>query len=103
MLIPRTRDEALTAVETEIRAEKAASLGRVSKQLEAFLADAAAVRLQLETTAGEARAPLLKQHAQARAGAEKYLWYLIVQREALGLFRHDEVEERYPVPPALKE
>ena len=34
-----------------------------------------------------------------RARALKYRWYLEVQREALGIRRHEALDEFYKVPP----
>ena len=69
------------AIEHELKAERAASLGRAGAALERALA---AWR--------EAPSPDTVREAQKR------LWYLVVQREAMGLLRHREVYELYAVP-----
>ncbi len=40
-------------------------------------------------------------HRTLRKRAETYLFYLVVQREAIGLRNHDDVYERYAVPGPL--
>ncbi|HZH79252.1 MAG TPA: hypothetical protein VEY88_24740 [Archangium sp.] len=41
------------------------------------------------------------RHKELRAEAEKQRWYLVIQREALGLRQHADLEEMYPLPPAV--
>jgi hypothetical protein len=100
--IPRTREEALGKVEAELRAEMAASLGRVGKQLDALLERLGGIEAQLATASGPARQGLVGQHQQLRKEAEHCAWKLVVQREAMGLFHHAVVAEKYPIPPPIK-
>jgi len=69
------------AIEQELKAERAASLGRAGAALESALAAWRA-----------APSPTTQKEAQKR------LWYLVVQREAIGLRRHRDVYELYGVP-----
>lgn len=69
------------AIEQELKAERASSLGRAGAALERAM-----------TAWRETPSP------EARREAQKRLWYLIVQREALGLFKHRDVYETYAVP-----
>ena len=69
------------AIEHELKGERAASLGRAGAALDRALA-------------AWREAP----SAATTNEAQKRLWYLIVQREALGLRRHREVYELYAVP-----
>ena len=69
------------AIEQDLKAERAASLGRAGAALERALADWRS-----------AQSPHTLREAQKR------LWYLVVQREAMGLNRHREVYEVYGVP-----
>ncbi len=125
---PRT---GLEAVEREIAAEIAASLGRATRKLERAVAEVTALGLALDAhqaarpTPGEASTfaqqtheattrtsstPVAEQpwHAlrhegrlafeQARARALQARWELAVQREALGLRSHEEIDARYPIP-----
>jgi hypothetical protein len=90
--------DAVAAVEHELRAEMASSLGRVAEKLEGFLARLAAL------AAEHARAPhplLMAEHAAVRREAELHLWYLVVQREAMGLRHHARLYATYPIPPRL--
>ena len=73
------------AIEQELKAERAASLGRAGANLERALADWRA-----------APSPATTREAQKR------LWYLVVQREAMGLRRHRDVYEVYGVPQAWR-
>jgi hypothetical protein len=69
------------AIEHELKAERAASLGRAGAALERALA--AWQKAPGTGTASE---------------AQRRLWYLVVQREAMGLRGHREVYEVYGVP-----
>jgi hypothetical protein len=71
------------AIEHELKAERAASLGRAGAALERALAAWRA-----------APGPETLREAQKR------LWYLVVQREAMGLRRHRDLYEAYAVPKA---
>ena len=83
----------LAALEVEIRGEIAASLGRVAEKLEGFLAELARLEAAPRTPA------IVAEHLAVRAQAELYLWYLIVQREAIGLRDHSRLP--YVIPPRL--
>lgn len=104
MIVPRTREEALGQIQQEVRQEQASALGRVAARLESFLAELAELEKVLSTVTGEARAPLLHQHAVLRKEAETFRWYLQVQREAMGIRRgQDNLEGHYPIPRAITE
>lgn len=49
------------------------------------------------------RRRLLAESAEARRQAEQWRWYLCVQREAIGLRRHDDVDATFPIPPIIRE
>ena len=87
------------AFEAQLRGEKASTLGRVGHRLEALLAQLAEVEAEL--LQGGDRATLVARHAVLREQAKEQLWFLIVQREAMGLFRHADVYRVYPIPPRL--
>ncbi len=81
-------------LEEQIRSEKAAALRRAFEKLEAALealsrSDAALART--DAAARERRADLL-------ADAGERLWCLVIQREAMGLLRHEVVYEVLRVP-----
>ena len=90
--------EGLARTEAEIRAEKAAALARIAGTLEGILAELQRRREDLARLPGGGRARAVEDYAALREQARLYRWYLIVQREALGLFRHDEVDRYYPLP-----
>jgi hypothetical protein len=89
------------AIEVELRKEKASALRRVAGKLESLLDDLREVEGALPRASSRERPRIVEKHKALRAEAEKYRWYLIVQREALGLFRHDDVMQLYPIPPAV--
>jgi hypothetical protein len=88
----------IAAIDQEIREEMAASLGRVAGKLEGFLAR---LRVLAEEHARAPSAALVAEHAALRAQAELHLWYLVVQREAIGLRQHARLYAVYPIPPRL--
>jgi len=101
------------AVEAEIRREKAEALGRTGERLERILHEIQAFRRELvHLTSGrgglkgaarvwvECRVKLAEHDRLCdRAGYLRHC--LIVQREAMGLRRHDDVDRQYPMPAPL--
>ena len=65
----------------ELNEERVAALRRISGTLESLIGQLHASR------------------ERVRARALKYRWYLEVQREALGIRRHEALDEFYKVPP----
>ena len=106
---------ALEAFETEIRRERAEALGRTGQRLERALAELEAIRQELQgLLAADAPERLGgdepdKVEIEANSAAYSRLWdhakqlryYLIIQREAAGLPRHDDVDRQYPLPRPL--
>ena len=96
----RQHAEALARTEGELRAEIASSLGRVARVLEAALDELTPLDQKLRgasASAGDA-----ERHEVLRRRAETYRWYLIVQREAIGLRHHGDIEDRYVIPRRLE-
>ena len=91
----------LAALEQELREEAAASLGRVAARLEAEIAAVSRLAAEHAAAAPDARPALAEAHVAARARAELYLWYLQVQREALGLRDHTRLFATFVIPPRL--
>jgi len=103
------------AVETEIQQEKAETLGRAGERLERALQELGTFRRDLMDLAcsppasaltNSERVPAemgekLAQYARLREEAKQLRHCLIIQREAVGLRRHDDVDRLYPVPPPL--
>jgi hypothetical protein len=90
--------EGLARTEAEIRAEKAAALARIAGTLEGLLAEMQRRWDDFGNLSGHELARAVEAYDAVREQARLYRWYLIVQREALGLFRHDEVDRHYPMP-----
>jgi len=88
------------AVEALLRAEKATALGRVGERVESLLKQLAEIEATVARGEG-ARGELIERHAAVREQAKLQLWYLIVQREAMGLNRHHDVYRIYAIPPKL--
>jgi hypothetical protein len=92
---------AITSVEKEILKEKASGLGRTAQKLEALLARFAELEREASAAIGPKRDALAAEHEKTRKLAETWSWYLCIQREALGLYVHQDVEALYPVPRPL--
>lgn len=90
------------AIEVEIRKEKVSALRRVGGKLESLLSELRALEAELPAPASRNRAHFVERHRVLRAEAEKYRWYLTIQREAIGLTNHDDVHEQYPLPSAIR-
>jgi hypothetical protein len=105
----------LERVEAEIRQEKAAALGRIGERLEQTLARLADLRKELLDLSAVASACLGtangEQLALLHAQVEKYTrlheeerqirHHLVIQREAVGLRRHEDIDRQYPPPSPL--
>jgi hypothetical protein len=89
-------------VEHELHAEKAAALAITAERLERALAALAEAEQAFAAAPEEEKAALLEKHRGLRAHAAERLWFLIVQREAMGLTHHDNVLAFYRVPPELR-
>jgi hypothetical protein len=104
----QARLESLGKTEAEIAAEKANSLGRTARKLEGLLAElqelaaAFAAATAAPDVTDAARDELRRRHAEVRKQAETQRWYLLVQREALGLRQHALIDRYYPLPPPLR-
>lgn len=102
-----SRGEGLRKVEAEIRQAKAEALGRVGERLEDALARLTELDGRLDGLLAAlgpdgGRDPRVGATLQARNRlrdeAARLHQQLIIQREAIGFFRHGVVTERYPVP-----
>jgi hypothetical protein len=99
-MAPRGIGNSDLAFEASLRGEKANALGRVGARLEALLQQLA--DLEAKVSRGEGvRAELVERHHELREQAKLQLWYLVVQREAMGLNRHHDVYRIYVIPPKL--
>ncbi|MEW5739534.1 MAG: hypothetical protein AB1938_11445 [Myxococcota bacterium] len=91
------------AMEAELNKERASALGRTGARLELHLDRCRDLMSRLRGTTGHERRALLAEYRDERAEAEKWRWYLMIQREAVGLRRHDDVDRLYPTPPAMRD
>jgi hypothetical protein len=94
------RREGFDKLEQEIVKEKAAALGRAGERLEAALDEARALGLAIDAEPDERRrGELLREYEAARRRADSARLMLLVQREAIGLRWHRDVEQQFPEPP----
>jgi hypothetical protein len=95
------RDPFASPIDYEILEEKAATLARVTARLEAALA--ALEALDGEIARAEApSAETLAQRANLLEEAAQWLWYVVIQREAVGVTSHDALFEAYRIPPQVR-
>ncbi len=90
------------AIEVELQREKVSALRRVGGRLETLLSDLRALESRLPSPAARDRPRFAQRHRELLAEAEKYRWYLIVQREAIGLTNHDDVFQQFPLPAPVR-
>ncbi len=90
-----TKPDAQDAIQRDLQAERASALARATEQLESALADLAAAKAAL-AAAPSAAARALRREALEHA-AER-LWFLVIQREAVGLRRHEDLHDALRVP-----
>ncbi len=102
-------------VESEIRKEKAEALGKAGERLERAIQDLEAFRQQLRNLVGAGAAPVpdgwdrcpadleqkLTEYARPDEQARQLRHALIIQREAVGPWKHDDVDRQYPLPEPL--
>ena len=82
----------------ELHEERAAAPLRISYTLESLIRQLHASRERIRHASGPDREREMGAWRDLRARAVKYRWYLEVQREALGMRRHDVLDEFYQVP-----
>jgi len=93
MMNLKARAEMLGRTEMELRSEMAASLGRIGRTLQNLILQLREIRDSVEI--GEQKRKL---YLELRQQAQLYYWYLIVQREAIGIRNHDSVIQDYRIP-----
>ena len=86
----------------ELNEERAAALLRISRTLDALIAQLRATRERLAHVQGDDRPREIAAYQELRREALRYRWYLEVQREALGLLQHHRLDEFYPIPAPLE-
>jgi hypothetical protein len=88
------------SLEREVISEMARTLGRVTRRLTDALERLDRVGRAIDAAPdADARARLVAEFNKRRAEAAKARWELLVQREALGFRRHEDIDACYPIPP----
>jgi hypothetical protein len=82
----------------EIAQEKAVTLGRAGERLEAALARVAAAAAAWRSGTDGERARLAAEYDAAWQAAEAARTTLLIQREAVGLRHHRDVDTQFPRP-----
>ena len=92
--------EAHARVVEEIAREKAATLGRAGERLEAALVEVAAIaRAWRGADDAPTRVDLAAAYERAWHAAEAARQTLLIQREAVGLRHHRDMDVQFPRPP----
>jgi t-SNARE complex subunit (syntaxin) len=105
---------ALAAIEREILQEIASQSGRYGDRLDALLSEMTTLRQTIEPAIAQLQQDRMNdakacqalnagitQYNQLRAQAQRVQHYLIIHREAMGFWNHDDVFRCYPIPAAL--
>jgi hypothetical protein len=105
---------ALAAIEREILEEIASQSGRYGDRLEALLGAMTRLRHAIGSAIAQpqpdgrgavgsvdALNASIAQYNRLRAQAQQVQHYLIIHREAMGFWNHDDVFRFYPIPAAL--
>lgn len=93
-----------SAMTSELNRERASGLGRTGRLIEDAIAECATIKAALEKCPpGPKRQGLLEEYEANRQRAMEQRWYLEVQREAMGLRKHTDLDQFFPMPPRIKE
>jgi hypothetical protein len=84
---------------SELHHDRAAALGRIGGTLESLIEDLKTLRRQMHRMSLAERGAAAARYDSLHEKARTYRWYLEVQREALGLTRHDIIDQLYALPP----
>jgi hypothetical protein len=84
--------------EEEIREEMASALGRIGRELELLIAELHKLKERAALCNDDDRSNVLEDYKKIRAKARLYYWYLIIQRESVGLTNHDLLPIFYRIP-----
>ena len=87
----------------EIADAKVAALRRIAGRLDELLEELASLQAGLDAAPPEARERLVNRFNEAREQARLQRWFLEVQREAIGLLRHESLDEFYRVPAPIRD
>jgi len=87
----------MEALEIELRGEKVSALRRIAAGLQL---DLAALK-EFESGPQAQQPDAAVRRAELRKKAARQLWYMVVQREAMGIRRHEDMYAIYEVPKDL--
>ena len=86
----------------ELSEERAVALLRLTRKLEWLIDRLHDARKQMPSDGSTAHTVAIAAYHELRNQALQYRWYVEVQREAIGLHRHDVLDEFYRIPPSLE-
>lgn len=98
-------EDAHERVEAELAQERAAAIGRIGRRLGELIGELLELRQAYVAAPGGSNEPRLRiarEYRERRHEAMRYLWYLEVQREAMGLRGNHRLDEFYRVPGPLE-
>ncbi|MCI0445944.1 hypothetical protein L0152_22360 [bacterium] len=84
--------------EEEIREEMASALGRIGKKLEVLIAELNKLKERAALCNDDEKGNVLEEYKKIRTKARLYYWYLIIQRESIGLTNHELLPTLYRIP-----
>jgi hypothetical protein len=87
--------------EEELLGARADPLVRIAEKLEKQLAELDRLRRESRAASGPDRGRLSDRHREILRRARRQHWYLVVQREAVGLRDHSVLSALYPLPDPL--
>jgi hypothetical protein len=91
----KPKREAQDAIQRDLQAERAGALARATERLESALAELAAA----DAASAAAPTPAAREvRREALRLAGERLWFVVIQREAIGLRRHEDLYEVLRVP-----
>lgn len=93
----------LARTEEEILAARADAMKRIGETLEKQLAELERLRTADASARGPERETIRARHRELLSRARLQRWYLVVQREAVGLRHHHGLQQHYPLPEPLPE
>lgn len=95
------QEKKLGLIEGEIAAEMAAALGRIGNKLFELLSELECVKTRIASAGKAEKSEWIARHETLRGEAKLYYWFLIVQRESLGLRDHRLVADTFRIPPHI--
>jgi hypothetical protein len=84
--------------EEEIREEMASALGRIGKKLEMLIAELNKLKEKAAACNDGQKVGVIEEYKKTHTKARLYYWYLIIQRESIGLTNHDLLPQLYRIP-----